>query len=129
MGKNILMYMHHCKPFLTACFLCLRLLEVNIQISLSVKFKVNSFMFLIAQLQLHFYLGFGKLRLSFNICILRALLMCAILKQYSCVFHCSIYGQSWYHKRRDCLTVLFLLLLFIIVPNYTCLNDQTSQLS
>lgn len=65
-GENILMHMHHCKEFLTACFPCLRLLEVNVQVSLSVKFKVNSFMVLIVQLQLHFYLEIGKLRLNFK---------------------------------------------------------------
>lgn len=84
-GENILKYMHHCKQFLTACFLCLRLLEVNIEISLSVRFKVNSFMFLIVQLQLHFYLGIGKLTLNLNIYILRVLLICAIVRQYSCL--------------------------------------------
>lgn len=60
-------------------------MEANIQISSSVKFEVNSFMVLIVQLQLHFYLGIGKLRLYINISILRVLLICAIVRQYSCL--------------------------------------------
>lgn len=84
-GESILMYVHHCEQILTACFLCSRLLEVNIQISLSVGFKVNSFMVLIVQLQLHFYLRVGKLRLNIHINILRVLLICAVVRQYSCL--------------------------------------------
>lgn len=41
----------------------------------------------------------------------------------------SIYRHTWYHKLRDYWTVLFLLLLFVIVPNYTSMKLQTSQLS